>query len=133
MIPQEVDVIVVGGGPAGCATAGRLARADPNLQVLLLEGGPNNEEDPSVYRPGVCAYFLRPRFYRVHSLCNTPARRAFALASHHRAQFLSQADSLLPRHPPLDVKNMQMLPSEPHSKVSILSVALALVSQRDES
>ncbi|GAA5907615.1 hypothetical protein JCM6882_004423 [Rhodosporidiobolus microsporus] len=53
MIPAEVDIIVAGGGPAGCATAGRLARADPNLQVLLVEAGASNYEDPSVYRPGV--------------------------------------------------------------------------------
>ncbi|GAA6002775.1 hypothetical protein JCM10207_007670 [Rhodosporidiobolus poonsookiae] len=53
MIPNEVDIIVAGGGPAGCATAGRIARADPNLHVLLLEGGASNYEDPSVYRPGV--------------------------------------------------------------------------------
>jgi len=52
-IPETVDIIVVGGGPAGCVTAGRLARADPNLQVLLLEAGANNNDDPWVYRPGV--------------------------------------------------------------------------------
>lgn len=26
------------GGPAGCVTAGRLAYADPNLKVMLIEG-----------------------------------------------------------------------------------------------
>lgn len=35
------------GGPAGCVTAGRLARADPNLQVLLVEAGASNHEGSS--------------------------------------------------------------------------------------
>lgn len=34
------DVIVVGGGPAGCAAASRLADAEPGLSVALLESGP---------------------------------------------------------------------------------------------
>ncbi|EJD00296.1 alcohol oxidase [Fomitiporia mediterranea MF3/22] len=51
--PQEVDVIVCGGGPAGCVVAGRLAYADPSLQVMLIEGGNNNRDDPWVYRPGI--------------------------------------------------------------------------------
>ncbi|KAJ7583061.1 GMC oxidoreductase-domain-containing protein [Mycena floridula] len=51
--PDEVDVIVCGGGPAGCVVAGRLAYADPNLKVMLIEGGANNRDDPWVYRPGI--------------------------------------------------------------------------------
>ncbi|KAK0231261.1 GMC oxidoreductase-domain-containing protein, partial [Armillaria fumosa] len=51
--PEEVDVIVAGGGPAGCVVAGRLAYADPTLKVLLIEGGANNRDDPWVYRPGI--------------------------------------------------------------------------------
>ncbi|KAG6876028.1 hypothetical protein C0992_001295, partial [Termitomyces sp. T32_za158] len=50
MHPEEVDVIVAGGGPAGCVVAGRLAYADPNLKVMLIEGGANNRDDPWVYR-----------------------------------------------------------------------------------
>lgn len=66
--PDEVDVIVCGGGPAGlyynvypttlldtdlgigCVVAGRLAYADPSLKVMLIEGGANNRDDPWVYR-----------------------------------------------------------------------------------
>ncbi|KAJ7040472.1 GMC oxidoreductase-domain-containing protein [Mycena alexandri] len=46
--PQEVDIIVAGGGPAGCVVAGRLAYADPSLKVMLIEGGANNRDDPWV-------------------------------------------------------------------------------------
>ncbi|KAJ3812459.1 GMC oxidoreductase-domain-containing protein [Lentinula aff. lateritia] len=49
--PEEVDIIVCGGGPAGCVVAGRLAYADPNLKVMLIEGGANNRDDPWV--PGI--------------------------------------------------------------------------------
>ncbi|KAA8917356.1 hypothetical protein TRICI_000495 [Trichomonascus ciferrii] len=52
-IPEEVDVIVCGGGSSGCCVAGRLANLDPNLKVLLIEAGENNLNNPWVYRPGI--------------------------------------------------------------------------------
>lgn len=45
-IPDEVDIIVVGGGSAGCVPTGRLANLDHNLQVLLIEEGEDNLNDP---------------------------------------------------------------------------------------
>lgn len=36
------DTTNISGGPAGCVVAGRLAKADPNLQVMLIEYGQNN-------------------------------------------------------------------------------------------
>ncbi|KAI5121521.1 hypothetical protein M0805_002582 [Coniferiporia weirii] len=57
---KEVDVIVCGyvassfmHNTSGCVVAGRLAYADPTLQVMLIEGGNNNRDDPWVYRPGI--------------------------------------------------------------------------------
>lgn len=44
-----VDYIVVGGGPAGCATAGRLTE-DPNISVLLFEQGPR-DVNPYIHMP----------------------------------------------------------------------------------
>lgn len=38
----EVDVIIAGGGTAGCIIATRLAQADPSLSILIVEQGPNN-------------------------------------------------------------------------------------------
>ncbi|KAL8733783.1 MAG: hypothetical protein Q9181_003465 [Wetmoreana brouardii] len=52
-IPDEVDVIVCGGGSAGCVVAGRLANLDHELKVLLIEGGENNLNNPWVFRPGI--------------------------------------------------------------------------------
>jgi hypothetical protein len=49
----QVDIIVCGGGSCGCVVAGRLANLDHNLQVLLIEGGENNLNNPWVYRPGI--------------------------------------------------------------------------------
>jgi alcohol oxidase len=40
-------------GRCGCVVAGRLANLDHNLQVLLIEGGENNLNNPWVFRPGI--------------------------------------------------------------------------------
>ncbi|KAI5457655.1 GMC oxidoreductase-domain-containing protein [Mariannaea sp. PMI_226] len=48
---HEVDVIIAGGGTAACVIAGRLAEADPNLSILLIEGGPDNYNVPNVIHP----------------------------------------------------------------------------------
>ncbi|KAI0429919.1 GMC oxidoreductase [Xylaria sp. FL1042] len=49
----EYDIIIVGGGTAGCVVAGRLAEADPTLSILVIEGGTNNYESPSVVTPAM--------------------------------------------------------------------------------
>jgi alcohol oxidase len=45
-VPDEVDIIVCGGGSSGCVPAGRLANLDHNLQVLLIEAGEDNLNNP---------------------------------------------------------------------------------------
>ncbi|KAL4878173.1 GMC oxidoreductase-domain-containing protein [Aspergillus karnatakaensis] len=52
-IPEEVDIIICGGGSSGCVPAGRLANLDHNLSVLVIEAGENNLNNPWVYRPGI--------------------------------------------------------------------------------
>ncbi|KAI0022366.1 GMC oxidoreductase [Xylariomycetidae sp. FL0641] len=48
---QEVDVVIAGGGTAACIAAARLAGADPNLSILLIECGPDNTGQPSLSHP----------------------------------------------------------------------------------
>jgi alcohol oxidase len=54
MVPDEVDIIVCGGGSSGCVPAGRLANLDHNLQVLLIEAGEDNLNNPWYVMPEIC-------------------------------------------------------------------------------
>ncbi len=56
----DVDIIFAGGGTAACVTAGRLAKANPDLKILLVEGGRNNYNDPTVTNPAVYLSHLAP-------------------------------------------------------------------------
>ncbi|KAH8886453.1 alcohol oxidase [Thozetella sp. PMI_491] len=47
----EVDVVIVGGGTAGCVVASRLSDADPSLSILVVERGRDNWNDPAVTNP----------------------------------------------------------------------------------
>ncbi|KAJ3536714.1 hypothetical protein NM208_g6609 [Fusarium decemcellulare] len=48
---NEVDVIIAGGGTAGCVVASRLSDADPTLSILVVERGRDNWNDPAVTNP----------------------------------------------------------------------------------
>jgi alcohol oxidase len=56
----DVDIIFAGGGTAACVAAGRLAKANPSLKILLVEGGQNNYNNPTVTNPAVYLSHLAP-------------------------------------------------------------------------
>ncbi|KAH7303949.1 alcohol oxidase-like protein [Stachybotrys elegans] len=57
---DEVDVIIAGGGTAGCIVASRLAEASPDLSILVLEGGADNSNIPTVVNPALYLANLAP-------------------------------------------------------------------------
>lgn len=56
----DVDIIFAGGGTAACVAAGRLAKANPDLKILLVEGGATNFNNPTVVNPAVYLSHLAP-------------------------------------------------------------------------
>jgi len=57
---KEVDIIFAGGGTAACVAAGRLAAANPGLEILVVEQGPNNLNNPMVVTPALFMAHLAP-------------------------------------------------------------------------
>lgn len=63
MPTEQFDLVIVGGGSAGCALANRLS-ADPGTRVLVLEAGrPDWRLDPYVHMPAALAFPIGSRFY----------------------------------------------------------------------
>jgi choline dehydrogenase-like flavoprotein len=48
------------GGTSGCVVAGRLAEGDPGLSILVIEGGPNNLDVPTIVHPALLLSGLVP-------------------------------------------------------------------------
>lgn len=57
---KEYDVILAGGGTAACVVAGRLAKADPTLSILVIEQGQNNIDNTAVKVPALFASNIMP-------------------------------------------------------------------------
>lgn len=52
---------IIAGGIAGCVVAGRLAAADPELSILLIEGGENNAGKDTITHPALFPMNLMPQ------------------------------------------------------------------------
>lgn len=60
---KRYDIVIVGGGSAGCALANRLS-SDPETTVLVLEAGHSDFRiDPFVHMPAALPYPIGSRFY----------------------------------------------------------------------
>jgi alcohol oxidase len=89
---EEADVIIVGGmlsragpfgftvktdnlsgGTAGCVVAARLADADPSLEILVIERGPNNEL-PTIEHPAAFPANLAPDSKTAHFNVSKPSK-----------------------------------------------------------
>ncbi len=63
MASERFDIVIVGGGSAGCALANRLS-ADSSTRVLVLEAGrPDWRFDVFIHMPAALAFPIGSRFY----------------------------------------------------------------------
>lgn len=51
MADPTFDYIIVGGGTAGCVMASRLHQGDPSKSILLIERGPDEQNNPIITNP----------------------------------------------------------------------------------
>ncbi|KAA1473388.1 alcohol oxidase-like protein [Dentipellis sp. KUC8613] len=59
-VDDEYDIIIAGGGTAGCVLAGRLAAATTSLRILVLEAGPETKDNLAQVQPARCLSNLHP-------------------------------------------------------------------------
>lgn len=50
---REYDIIFAGGGTCACVAAARLAQADPNLSILIIERGTSGFDNPAIFTPAL--------------------------------------------------------------------------------
>ena len=73
------------GGTAACIAAGRLAADNPELSIVLVEGGKNNLNNPLIVNPAIYLAHLAPDsqtalFYKAKSDDNLNGREAIVPA-----------------------------------------------------
>ncbi|KAI1127963.1 alcohol oxidase-like protein [Nemania abortiva] len=65
---DTVDVVIAGGGTAGCIVASRLSDAYPNLSILVIEQGADSAGDPTVIFPAMYIAHMSPDSPRMQLL-----------------------------------------------------------------
>ncbi|KIK54916.1 hypothetical protein GYMLUDRAFT_48302 [Collybiopsis luxurians FD-317 M1] len=61
VLPESTyDIIFAGGGTAACVAAGRLAQSAPQLQILILEAGPDTKDNLAHIQPARYVSHMSP-------------------------------------------------------------------------
>ena len=97
MTDNTADYLIVGGGAAGCIVARRLAEHLPQAEIILLEAGHSDEDDPAAtdlsrldeqddsYDWG---YHARPNYASQQSIEYARARMLGGCANHNDCAFI---------------------------------------------
>ncbi|KAA1473386.1 alcohol oxidase-like protein [Dentipellis sp. KUC8613] len=84
-VDEEYDIVIAGGGAAGCVLAGRLAAATRSLKILVLEAGPETKDKVIHTQPARYLAHLHPAATTVRFHAEPPtealAGRSLAVAT----------------------------------------------------